>query len=473
MSEYSETIGSFVRTGSYPLEANYIFRTLDELKEFYDKPENSKTEYIGMVRMVQQQSTLRTGDIDFYVLEYISDSSSSRPEYHYNWRKLISSTSLDAIEYRIYLEEEARKNLSNLVNQLKDGVAYNKYDIKKIAGTDNDDVGTYLDTLKYKSITELSNALSKFLDTFDQDDETLNTLKELQSFLEGFSDQDKLKEILDNSLNNIIGTPSPSEEFSSLRNIEDFVRLFQLTIANALHNLQAELDRTQVGVGLSQDGSYSPDQETHYLKNATSVMNALKTLDGLIHRIHYNFQSSNTVELEAITDESTNTTTVTAEVKLSEGTDIQAKDDGLYTKLDTEYQNGILIIKVNGEVRSSHDIGLSAIVEDSYYDESSEKIVILFKLHSGGTQRVEIPADKIITEWEVENLDTSVVQLTRNRVVNGKDTLSADVRVSEKQDNILVKDGNQLYVKGNVRILTQDAYDSLTVKDNETLYIVL
>jgi len=50
-------------------------------------------------------------------------------------------------------------------------------------------------------------------------------------------------------------------------------------------NLQSELNQTQIGIGLSGDGSYSSDQETHYLKNATSVMNALKTLDTLIYQV--------------------------------------------------------------------------------------------------------------------------------------------------------------------------------------------
>ena len=32
MEQYSETIGSFIRRGNYPLEANYIFNSKEELK---------------------------------------------------------------------------------------------------------------------------------------------------------------------------------------------------------------------------------------------------------------------------------------------------------------------------------------------------------------------------------------------------------------------------------------------------------
>ena len=37
MSQFSEMMGSFIRTGNYPMEANYIFPTEAALKEFYKK----------------------------------------------------------------------------------------------------------------------------------------------------------------------------------------------------------------------------------------------------------------------------------------------------------------------------------------------------------------------------------------------------------------------------------------------------
>ena len=43
MSQYSEMMGSFIRTGNYPLEANYIFPTEAALKEFYNDPLNKST----------------------------------------------------------------------------------------------------------------------------------------------------------------------------------------------------------------------------------------------------------------------------------------------------------------------------------------------------------------------------------------------------------------------------------------------
>lgn len=53
MSQYSETIGSFTRTGDYPLEANYIFATEAELKEFYSDPINAATLHKGLLKIVE------------------------------------------------------------------------------------------------------------------------------------------------------------------------------------------------------------------------------------------------------------------------------------------------------------------------------------------------------------------------------------------------------------------------------------
>ncbi len=54
MSQYSETIGSFVRTGDYPLEANYIFNSKQELIDFYNDELNKTTLHKGLFKIVQE-----------------------------------------------------------------------------------------------------------------------------------------------------------------------------------------------------------------------------------------------------------------------------------------------------------------------------------------------------------------------------------------------------------------------------------
>lgn len=53
MSQYSETIGSFTRTGNYPLEANYIFQSEEELKQFYSDPIQKTTLHEGLFKIVK------------------------------------------------------------------------------------------------------------------------------------------------------------------------------------------------------------------------------------------------------------------------------------------------------------------------------------------------------------------------------------------------------------------------------------
>ena len=56
MSQYSETVGSFTRTGNYPLEANYIFNSEDELKQFYSDPIKKTTLHEGLLKVVSNEN---------------------------------------------------------------------------------------------------------------------------------------------------------------------------------------------------------------------------------------------------------------------------------------------------------------------------------------------------------------------------------------------------------------------------------
>lgn len=259
-----------------------------------------------------------------------------------------------------------------------------------------------------------------------------------------------------------MGDPLPTEPFRTLRGIEDFVREFKAQSENTDANLQTELDQTQVGVGLSGDGAYNPDKETYYLKDATSVMNALKILDSLINEAINNcnleVEDTNTVDLTI--NKQTTKTVLSADVKIStsDGNGIQAKNDGLFYKLETEYENGILTVKVNDNIISRHTIGLSTIVESAKYDPDQEAIIMVFKLLDGSKQELVIPVGTLIREWEVDNSHpTKVVVLEKEDVLGGgTDKLSADVRLYVDKYQILEKRDNTLYVKGTTDNLTHN-----------------
>lgn len=487
MSEYSEMTGSFIRNGDYPLEANYIFSTEQELREFYLNPINRTTLHKGLLRVVESDDT---GNQSLYWVKQVGDDL----QFH----KLISDPDIESIfsqlnELEIKLSEEIENrktaddtiygtedssiipedldsiiDLSNAITELRDKTSILKNEVKALAGTNEEDVVEYLKTLPYHSLTEVSEALNKFLNTVDSSNTQINTLPELKSFLSGYSDTQKLEQVLDTLKQDILGTPTPSREFLTLRAIEDFIRIFKVDSEYTDRNIQTELNQTQIGVGLSNDGSFSPDKETTYLKDATSVMNALKILDSLIDQaISANLVGQDTNINTVTVTKGTDRTTISVDTKISSQTknSIQKNSDGLYHSIDLEYSNGILSTIVNGQVQSQLSLGLSSIVEDAYYDANTENIVILFKLDSGESQRITIPVSGLIEEVQIDNNDKSVT-LTKTRNISGKDYLSAEVNISNSKDNILEKEGNVLIVRGTSDNITHNGINLSEVLNN-------
>lgn len=183
-------------------------------------------------------------------------------------------------------------------------------------------------------------------------------------------------------------------------------------------------------------------------------MDALKTLDVLIAKA---LKTSKLVPIETNTvsitvGEDVNNSNISANAKVSNGSDIIVNNDGLYTKLSTEYENGILTIKVNGSIRSQHNLAISSIIDNAYYDQDTKSLVFNFK----NSQEIIIPIDNLIGEWVVDNPDDKVVELSREKVVSGTDKLSADVRLGSQNYNILKKVGNSLSVDGRSSSITHD-----------------
>lgn len=485
MSQYSEMMGSFIRTGNYPMEANYIFPTKAALEEFYTDPINAATLHKGLLRVVETDTDDKQAL--YWVVKDTDDSL--------KFVRLIKDVDIDTINEELSklsdkLDKEIKtredneeaiwgtKNpseipgdldsildLSKAITQLKkefqDTTNLLKSQIKATVGTEEDDIIKYLQKLPYKSLTEVSTALNKFLNTVDSDSEEINTLPELKSFLEGYKDTDKLKSILDKLYNDILGDPLPTAQFRTLRGIEDFIRVLKSESEAGDHNLQTELDTTQIGVGLSGDGSYNADKETHYLQDATSVMNALKILDGYIFTalkgITITANNSDVVDL-AVRKENSEYV-IGAKLNLSNviGNDLIKKEDGLYFNVKSTYNNGTLSLYVNDKLISQHILGFSSIVESAVYDSSNEAIVIVFKLLNGEKQTISIPVGALIRELEVDNSQPDkVVELSRTTVIDGADKLSADVRINTDKHNILKKVGNTLSVDGTSNSITHN-----------------
>lgn len=481
MSKYSEVIGSFIRMGNFPLEADYIFATEADLKEFYTDEFNKATLHRGLLKIVIDDGTgnqalywiTQDGDnIEFKKLisanttssvEEMLDELGTKLDEEIENRKvadqaIYGTTDVLSLPEDLDSIKELADAVISLTNQLiEDEEVLEKHgeDLKAVVGTENDTIVEYLQTLDYKSLTEVSEALHKWLEETDEEEEKINTLPELQAFLAGFTQTNTLSQILADLQNNIYGSPLPSEEFRTLRGIEDFVRIFKAQSENVDTNLQSELDKTQIGIGLSSDGSFSADQETVYLKDATSVMNALKTLDNLIDQAINNCNietvSTNTVDL--VINKYKDKNEITADLKISteEGNGVVVKSDGIYHKVQQTYDKGILTLYINDNIVAQHVLGLSYVgIDSALYDTTTEELVLVFKKEDGTTDELRVPVHSLIREWTINNSNPSdVVVLTREEVLGGApDKLSADVRLFNDKYNILVKEGNSLYVKG-------------------------
>ena len=486
MSQFSEMMGSFIRTGNYPMEANYIFPTEAALKEFYNDPINVTTLHKGLLKVVENG-----GDGKQALYWVVKKQTNDDLEFV----KLIENIDIDTIDGQLEelqnkLEEEIRnrKNgetaiwgttdptnvpeelnslldlataVTNLTKEVQDFRKSFKAEIKATVGTQEDDIVSYLKTLPYESLTEAANALNKFLNTTDTDSNQINTLPELQLFLEGYTDTQKLRHVLLDLQAEILGNPLPTQEFRTLRAIEDFVRILKADSEATDKNIQSELDNTQIGVGLSGDGSYNADKETYYLKDATSIMNALKVLDSLMYEAikGITIQASNEDVVNLNVRKELEGYVIGAKLNLSNviGNNLVKKDDGLYFNVKSTYNNGTLSLYVNDKLVSQHILGFSSIVESAFYDSHNESIVIVFKLLSGERQTITVPVGALIRELEVDNSQPDkVVELVRETVVDGADKLSADVRIHTDRHNILKKVGNALSVDGTTNNITHN-----------------
>lgn len=487
MSNYAQIITSFERTSNFPIESNYIFASEEKLKEFYSDPIQAATLHKGLLKVVEADENAEQA------LYWVTKKEGSE---ELEFTKLISGKSIEEIKSKLAdllakLEQEIKERKEadsalwgtddpstineqyNSIKELAEHLQKAKQDItslnekcltdekslknqiKALAGTTEEDVIAYLDTLPYHNVTELAKAINRIINDPDDAEKTkeIDTLKELKEFLKGYTNEDTLDDLLDNLWQLIEGNILPSEQFRTLRGVEDFIINYKTTNDYKQSLLLEEVNNIETGVGLNANGSYSPDMSTNYLKDTTSVMNALQTLDKVLHKyVSTNVPSVRNTDpaVNLSLTQELNSYVLSAALNLSTqgGNQLLKNTDGLYSCAKTFYDKGVLTFKVNDNIVSQHYIGMSAIVQSATYDKTNEQLVFIFKLANGDTQTVQVPVGALIREWEIDNKDTSPIVLNRQDSVAGTDALSADIRLSTLPFNILIKDHNTLYVKG-------------------------
>lgn len=267
---FSQLIASFEREGKFPLEADYIFGTVDDLNAWAGDAIRAATLHEGLLKVVLDDGNGRQG------LYWVENDGGTLKFF-----ELIASDCLTSIlENSEKLSEllgdiaSVKEGLEKLEEEtLGDGDSL-KEQIKAIAGCIDDDVIGWLESLDYKNLTEISARLAQM----DPD---------------GLVSEMWLK---------IMGDPLPSEPFQTLRGIEDIITKHIIDEGYLHANMVGEINKIETGVGLNADGSYSADPSTRFLTDATSVMHALRILDSLIYKygsldIHEAWYDADTEEI--------------------------------------------------------------------------------------------------------------------------------------------------------------------------------
>lgn len=241
-------MGSFLRTGNYPIEANYIFSSIDELTNWANDPENKAILHEGLLKIVKEDPQSL-----YWVVEENEELK---------FVKLIDNISINTID----------SQFEELINKLNQEIEDRKSNDISIWGTD--DINTL--PIDYNNIVKIISALQECLGQSESLKEVVGTT------------DDNISEYLQT-----LDYKNLTEVSQTLKETKDNLQKLQTYTVTRDHNLQQELDQIQVGVGLSGDGSYNADQETNYLKEATSIMNSLRILDSLLKKALNNSGGTN------------------------------------------------------------------------------------------------------------------------------------------------------------------------------------
>ena len=157
--------------------------------------------------------------------------------------------------------------------------------------------------------------------------------------------------------------------------------------------------------------------------------------------------------------------------KLSTDNDniIYERPDGIFATAKLEYDikgNALIFTSSNqtgGTTTERFELNTIKIIENARYDKDTESLIFTYITAKGEVQQLSIPLSSLIEEWTVSN-DGHSVRLSKERhPSNDKDVLTADVKVSSLDNNILVEKGDGLYVKGTADNVKYS--DNSSVKD--------
>lgn len=160
-----------------------------------------------------------------------------------------------------------------------------------------------------------------------------------------------------------------------------------------------------------------------------------------------------------------------ANKKLSTDNDniIYERPDGYFamSSLDYDAKENTLVFTTSNQSggTTSERIELNSvrIIEDARYDRDTESLIFTYFTAKGELKKLVVPIGSLIDEWEVSNENHNVILHKERKTSGDKDVLTADIRVSSLDNNILVEKADGLYVNGEAKNIKYS--DNSSVKD--------
>ena len=145
---------------------------------------------------------------------------------------------------------------------------------------------------------------------------------------------------------------------------------------------------------------------------------------------------------------------------------LQEKTDGFFASAKLNYisKENTLVFKVSNQEETRIKLNSFRLFENVYYDSTKEALIITYIDGNDELQIVEIPIGQMLTEWVVYN-EGHTVELAKSRSVEGKDVLTADVKIFQGHNNILTETNHTMYVRGEADNIKYLPTGTTTVKD--------
>ena len=204
----------------------------------------------------------------------------------------------------------------------------------------------------------------------------------------------------------------------------------QDAIDNAENTVQTELDKTQIGAGLNEDGEYKVDGTTNYIRTANSLYDADKELDTAIKAEVDRATGAETTLEESIQQEvSDRKAAITATEKLvnDEKNRATTEETTLQTNIDTEKTNREnadkeLQTNINTEAkyRADADKELEASITRSTVTSSDNSLIITARTE-GTDAIVNVDGKTIIKDGGALQSALKLVKKTTDNEANVKE----------------------------------------------------